>query len=166
MIAQQSSRNAQRAPDSFPRAILFAAGALVAVSLISVGWIRLTGNGPDQLRAAGRDPLTGAPAAERSLRFEDRPDGAVAVIDAASGRVVAELHGEQGFVRGSLRALTRERRIRDLGPEQPFELIAQADGRLTLSDPATGKRIELESFGPTNAANFSRLLAQPARTTP
>jgi len=61
-------------------------------------------------------------------------------------------------VRGSLRALTRERKARELGPEQPFELIAQADGRLTLHDPATGKRVELESFGPSNSANFSRLL--------
>jgi putative photosynthetic complex assembly protein len=53
-----------------------------------------------------------------------------------------------------------------MGSEAPFELIAQADGRLTLHDPATGKRVELESFGPTNAANFSRLLALPARSTP
>lgn len=153
-------------PDSFPRGILWAAGGMIALSLISVGWVRLTGNGPDQLRAAGRDPLTGAPVVERSLRFEDRADGSVAVIDAASGRTVAEFHGEQGFVRGSLRALTRERKMRELGAEQPFELIAHADGRLTLHDPATGKRVELESFGPSNAANFSRLLPQPGRTTP
>jgi putative photosynthetic complex assembly protein len=65
-----------------------------------------------------------------------------------------------------LRALTRERKQREMGSEAPFELIAQADGRLTLHDPATGKRVELESFGPTNAANFSRLLALPARSTP
>jgi putative photosynthetic complex assembly protein len=86
-------------------------------------------------------------------------------IDARDGRIVAEIHGEQGFVRGSLRALTRERRARELGPEIPFELIAHADGRLTLLDPATGQRVNLESFGPTNAGNFARLLAQPSAPT-
>ena len=40
----------------------------------------------------------------------------------------------------------------------PFELIARADGRLTLIDTATEARIDLESFGPTNAAVFARLL--------
>lgn len=166
MSSRSAHATAPLAPDSFPRAILWAAGGMIALSLISVGWVRLTGNGPDQLRAAGRDPLTGAPVVERSLRFEDRADGSVAVIDAGSGRTVAEFHGEQGFVRGSLRALTRERKMRELGSEQPFELIAHADGRLTLHDPATGKRVELESFGPSNAANFARLLSQPGRPTP
>ena len=37
-------------------------------------------------------------------------------------------------------------------------LIGRADGRLTLADPATGARIDLEAFGPTNAGVFARLL--------
>jgi putative photosynthetic complex assembly protein len=57
-----------------------------------------------------------------------------------------------------LRALARERQKRDLGAGPAFELIARADGRLTLNDPATGERLDLESFGPTNAAVFARLL--------
>lgn len=156
------------APDSFPRWVLWCAGGMIALSLISVGLVRLTGNGPDQLRAAAaaRQPGNGAAAASaaRSLRFEDRPDGSIAVVDGRTGEPVAQFKGEQGFVRGSLRALTRERRARDLGPEIPFQLTAHADGRLTLLDPATGQRIDLESFGPTNAANFSRLLS--ATTAP
>jgi putative photosynthetic complex assembly protein len=152
------------APDTFPSWVLWCAGGMIALSLLSVGLVRLTGNGPDQLRAAALaqgQPSSGA-MAERSLRFEDRADGGISVIDARDGRIVAEIHGEQGFVRGSLRALTRERRARELGPEIPFELIAHADGRLTLLDPATGQRVNLESFGPTNAGNFARLLAQPS----
>jgi putative photosynthetic complex assembly protein len=63
-----------------------------------------------------------------------------------------------------LRAMARERRKQGLGAEPAFELIARADGRLTLSDPATGERVDLESFGPTNAGVFARLLdAQPVR---
>jgi len=30
---------------------------------------------------------------------------------------------------------------------------------VTLSDPATGERVDLDSFGPTNVAEFSRFLA-------
>ena len=83
---------------------------------------------------------------------------AIAVIDAASGRLLERVQGEQGFLRGSLRALARERRMREVGALPPFELAARADGRLTLTDPATGARLDLESFGPTNAAVFARLL--------
>ena len=66
--------------------------------------------------------------------------------------------GENGFFRGALRGLARERRRAGLGSEQPFQLIGRADGRLTLTDPATGQRIDLESFGPTNAAVFARFM--------
>jgi putative photosynthetic complex assembly protein len=59
--------------------------------------------------------------------------------------------------------LVRERKRQGLGPEQPFALIGRADGRLTLVDPATGQVIDLESFGPTNASVFARLLAAPTR---
>lgn len=71
------------APDSFPRWFLLGAAALVLVSLASVGLVRLTGNGPDQRRAA--EPST----VERPLRFEDRPDGSIAVVDGRTGALVA-----------------------------------------------------------------------------
>jgi putative photosynthetic complex assembly protein len=147
-------RAVKRAPDSFPRWFLLGAASLIVFSLASVGLVRITGNGPDQ-RAA-------APVQERPLRFEDRADGGIAVIDGRTGELVAAVQGEQGFVRGALRALARERKQRGLGAEQPFELIARADGRLTLFDPATDKRIDLESFGPTNAGTFARLLTDQA----
>ncbi|MBT9486738.1 MAG: photosynthetic complex assembly protein PuhC [Rubrivivax sp.] len=97
----------------------------------------------------------------RQLRFEDRPDGSVAVIDGVRGHEIQRVQGEAGFLRGSLRALTRERQRRGLGPAIPFELSARANGRLTLHDPATGERLDLESFGPTNAAVYARMLALP-----
>ena len=37
-------------PDSFPRWVLWTVGFLLLFSLLSVGLIRITGNGPDQLR--------------------------------------------------------------------------------------------------------------------
>ncbi len=136
--------------DPFPSWILYSAGAIIAFSLISVGLVRITGNGPDQRAAAA--------VAERTLRFEDRSDGGVGVIDGKDGELVTVLRGEQGFVRGTLRALTRERHSRGIGNGPPFTLTAYIDHRLTLLDPATGARIDLDAFGPTNMAEFSRFL--------
>ncbi len=138
------------APDTFPRWVLLCVGGILAFTLIAVGLVRITGNGPDQLASAV--------VTERSLRFEDAPDGGVAVTDASTGQLVTMLRGEQGFVRGSLRALTRERFSRGIGAQPPFQLIARTDNRLTLFDPSTGQRIDLESFGPANAGVFARLL--------
>jgi putative photosynthetic complex assembly protein len=138
------------APAPLPRVPMLALAALVLISLISVAVVRWSGmsvHTPDA-----------PPVATRLLRFEDRPDGSIAVIDAASGRLLERVQGEQGFLRGSLRALARERRMRDVGAQPPFELAARADGRLTLMDTATGARLDLESFGPTNAAVFARML--------
>jgi putative photosynthetic complex assembly protein len=133
-----------------PRAPLFGIAGVLLATLIAVSAVRVSGV---PIRAPDAEP-----AQTRLLRFEDRPDGSVAVIEARENRPLVTLTGEHGFLRGALRALSRERTKRGLGPEQPFELIGRADGRLTLVDPATGERIDLESFGPTNAGVFARLL--------
>ena len=94
----------------------------------------------------------------RELRFEDRLDGAVAVIDHRSNRQIAAIEGEAGFARGTLRGFARDRRIRGISSDHPLELIGRVDGRLTLQDPQTGRIVDLESFGAANAAVFGRLL--------
>lgn len=140
--------------DSMPRGPLLAIGAVLLVVLIGVAGVRLSGT---SIRAPDANAV-----AQRSLRFEDRCDGSVAVLDARSGQQIEAIQGEAGFLRGALRAMARERRKQGLGSEPAFELIARADGRLTLSDPATGERVDLESFGPTNAGVFRRLLSAQA----
>jgi len=94
---------------------------------------------------------------QRTLRFEDRPNGDVAVMEGQSALEITRYVGEQGFVRGILRTLSRERMRRGIGSGPTFELIGHTDGRLTLLDTATGQRINLESFGPTNMASFAML---------
>jgi hypothetical protein len=42
----------------------------------------------------------------------------------------------------------------------------RTDGGLTLYDPATQQRVDLEAFGPTNADNFARLLKNPPSPRP
>jgi putative photosynthetic complex assembly protein len=147
---------------ALPRLPLAAAMLLLVGTVLAVTLWRVAGHEPDSAPSA-------AAVAERELRFEDRPDGRIVAIDVngAAGDstaviVVAE-PGEQGFLRGALRALARERRGHGLGAEAPFRLVAHADGRLSLQDTATGRRVDLESFGPTNAAVFARLLPPPQR---
>ena len=135
-----------RTNDTFPRWILWSVAGILVFTLGAVALVRVTGNGPDQLAAAT--------ISERLLRFEDRPGGGVAVIDGETGQLLTTVTGEQGFFRGALRALTRDRTARKIGSEQPFKLISRTDGRLTLFDPVSGQRVDLESFGPTNAAVF------------
>jgi putative photosynthetic complex assembly protein len=135
---------------------IVAACGLVLASIAAVAFVRASGM-----------PISvaDAPTIEsRSLRFVDRADGSVAVIDTADGRLVENIVGQNGFVRGTLRGLARERKRQGIGPEQPFNLVAHADGRLTLVDPATGRRVDLESFGPTNEGEFARML-EPVRQT-
>jgi len=141
-------------PSHISRGVLLALGALVLVSLAGVSAVRLSGvdiHAPDAAAVMTRD-----------LRFEDRADGSIAVIDAKDAQLVTSIVGQNGFVRGTLRGLARERRRSGLGAEQAFQLIGRADGRLTLQDPATGRSVDLESFGPINAAEFARLLTAPS----
>jgi len=88
------------------------------------------------------------------LKFEDLQDGGVAVIDTSSNQVIHVVTGEAGFVRGILRTIARERRIRGLGKDEPVRLMSFKDGRLVLHDPLTNTQIELESFGSMNVESF------------
>ncbi len=117
---------------------------------------------------AGRLSGAGEPAAQtgtavqtRDLRFVDAPSGDVLVMNADDGTVLDRLQGEQGFIRGTMRGLARTRRAEGVGQEPPFRLTSWSDGRLTLTDSATGRRVELEAFGSENVATFARLLTLP-----
>lgn len=139
----------------FPRAVLVAAACVVGMVLVVVSSLRLSGFDPSQ--------APGAVLAERRLVFADAADGAVQVRDASSGQPVARMAGEQGFLRGVLRGLARERRALGVPAEQPYVLTLHADARLLITDPATGGRIDLASFGPDNAAVFLRWLPPSPR---
>ena len=64
-------------------------------------------------RATFASKLAAATLSERLLRFEDRPDGGVAVIDGETGKLLTTMTGEQGFLRGAIRALARDRNARE-----------------------------------------------------
>ena len=145
----------------FPRGPLLAAAALVISSLAAVTAVRLSGVGTAHVPDA---PVV----AQRDLRFVDQVDGGVAIFDARTGQLAFTVApGTNGFLRGTMRGLARERHREGVGAELPFRMIGHADGRLTLEDPGTARRIDLESFGPFNAAVFAQLMtATPVATAP
>ena len=148
---------------ALPRVPLLGMAFMVIATVLVVAVVRLSGL---DISSASATPVK----AERLLHFDDRADGAIVVRlanpapgESAVLRVVEP--GSQGFLRGTLRALVRERRMAGIGAQLPFHLAAHADGRLTLIDTATQRRVDLESFGPTNAAAFAQLLPAPQTTT-
>lgn len=137
------------------RGPLLALAAVAVMSVAATAVVRWSGPAAGAGAAAAAAPTLQL----RTLHFGDAADGGIAVRDARTGALLDTLHGEQGFVRGVLRAMTRERRIRGVtGSTAAFELGVATDGRLKLHDPATGMQLDLEAFGPTNAGAFARLL--------
>jgi putative photosynthetic complex assembly protein len=141
--------HAPEAAPTFPRPVLFGAGALMLLTIGLAAWGRL---------AHSSDIPVSRPVLVRDLRFADLPDGDVRVTDADSGAVVRVIHGQAGFLRGTMRGLATARREAGQGPAQPFVLTLWQDGRLTLDDPVTRRHVELEAFGETNAGSFAALL--------
>lgn len=141
--------------DPFPRGPLIAAAVLVGFSLVAAGVGRYT-TLQEKSQAAVVQP---APARSLALTFVDEADGAVSVHHSASGALVTILEpGTNGFVRTVLRSMVRDRRSRGIDREPPFLLSQWSNGTLILEDTATGRRIDLRAFGPTNKEAFLRIL--------
>jgi len=135
---------------TLPRGALIGAGVLVSASLLLAALARLSGYQPER-------PPPSAVVSSHELTFADRPDGAVLVYE--HEQLVDTLApGTNGFVRGVLRGLARGRRADGVGRSPPFRLTRWADGRLSLDDPETGRHVDLEVFGPTNAGAFAEIL--------
>jgi putative photosynthetic complex assembly protein len=144
--------------EKVPRGFLIAAGALIGATLVLVAVSRLTGSLDSQVGVK-------TAVAEYHLLFEDRADGAVAVLSADDRRLVALMEpGTNGFVRGTLRALVRERRLKQAASQTPFRLVLGTDGSLILHDPTTDRRVDLRAFGPANVQAFASLLPDGSKT--
>ncbi|MBO1020296.1 hypothetical protein IPV08_09990 [Methylobacterium sp. SD274] len=94
------------------------------------------------------------------LTPDDRADGAIVIRDAWTQDVITIVEpGQDNFVRATLRGFGQARLRAGLTRDQPFRLTRFADGGLELSDPSTGRVVNLGAFGPSNFAAFIRLLA-------
>ncbi|MGY2047823.1 photosynthetic complex assembly protein PuhC [Methylobacterium sp. JK268] len=137
-----------------PRAQIRAAALLIAFALGAVAIGRFTDVGTTHMPAAH-------PVQVLDLAVEDRDGGSIALSDARNGRLVTVVQpGEDGFLRATLRVMAQARLREGLPREPPFRLTRWDDGTLSLDDVASGRRINLEAFGTTNAAAFARLLDQ------
>jgi putative photosynthetic complex assembly protein len=138
--------------NAFPRAALVGTAALIVFTIVVAMMGRQGGVG-----------ITTRPVMEpietRQLFFSDRRDGAVEIHEPGRAEPLLVLDpGTNGFVRGAMRGLARERRIRGIGAEVPFALVYWEDGSLTLEDTETGHTVDLSAFGATNYELFPRLL--------
>ena len=142
---------------TLPRGILIAAAILVAFALAAAATARVTGIGTVSLAPT-------KPVATLSLRFEDEANGGIAVRDARDNRLIHEVAPEtNGFIRGTMRGMARERRLAGIGPDAPFVLTRWNDGTLSLDDATTARHIGLDAFGPDNAGAFAQLFAAAER---
>lgn len=146
----------------FPRGALWASAALVGFSLLGAVSVR-AGLLPQVASPAdARERAAVQPLASRDLRFIDGADGSV-IVETMDGRQLTAVaaFSENGFIRGVMRGMARERHMRNVGSQAPFRLTLWADQSLTLTDRETGREVELSAFGATNRAAFLALL-QPA----
>ena len=144
--------------EPFPKAALIATSALVGFSLLATTAVRL-------VRITAPAPIAAAqpvPAASVDLWFNDQTDGSIRIRNARTGEAVATIQpGVGGFVRGVMRGLAHDRLRRHIGETPPFRLSQARDGQMSLQDTATGRVIDLESFGTGNRDSFIQLLKAP-----
>jgi putative photosynthetic complex assembly protein len=126
---------------------------LVLVSLVLVGLARVTGWSYLHLDVS-------EVKAQILVRFEDMPDGSVHAYDPETGQLIHVVPpGGDGFVRGLLRGLSRDRKLRKLDPAAPFRLVAHTNEQLSIEDQSTGRVVHLNAFGPSNKAPFAKMLS-------
>ena len=136
-----------------PRGALLGAALLLGFSLLLAAYARLTGVGVTTIEGE-------TVAVSHAVRFVDKTDGSVAVLRGESDSTVIVLPPRSnGFVRGVMRGMARERRMHNIGPDVPFRLNMTDAGDLRLHDPGTGRTVDLQAFGPDNYEAFARIYA-------
>lgn len=141
----------------FPRGALWAGAILIGLTM---GLTLLA-------RLSPESTVSSLPADEvhaREMVFEDRADHGIRVLN-VSGDVIAEIEpGTQGFLRATLRNLSQDRA--DGNEHVPFRIARHADGRVSVSDPLSGRFVVLDAFGADNAALFGDLLDAANKLAP
>jgi putative photosynthetic complex assembly protein len=146
--------------EKMPRGVLIAAGVLVAFALVATFYGRSADVGVSHMPAAQAYQTL-------LLHFVDQDDGGIAIRDASDGTVIAKVApGENGFLRSTMRGFARARKRSDIGADAPFTLTRWTDGTISLTDEKTGRRVDLDAFGPNQTATFAKLLAAKRAPAP
>ena len=135
-----------------PKPLLLSAALLVlaAIALVVVG---------EDLPQAGA-PAAVAVVSSHDIRLHTLEDGAIVPVLADGTRLPAIRAENAGFVSGVIRGLSRGRKLSGSDPDAPYRLARMRDGRLLLTDTATGTSIDLDVFGSDNARTFAALFEQ------
>lgn len=147
-----------------PRGALIGAAGLIGISLLAVTLARL-----EKLSLPPEQPLSvaqieAASVHTRVLQFVSNADGTLSIVDQASGRTIETQAADSGgFVRGLLRGIAREHKVRGVTGVPTARVTLWKDGRLTLDDVATGESIDLGAFGGGNRKTFEDLLLRAER---
>ncbi len=144
--------NATETNSMIPRGFLFAAAALIVTSMVLALVARVTNIGAVRSMA---------PTVVDSidLRIESRDDGRLAVIDARADRVLKVIPpGRDGFIQVAFNGLEFDRKARGVASDQHYRLGRAEDGSYWLHDLATGRFLQLQAFGHTNAMSFAQFL--------
>lgn len=142
-----------------PKPALIAAAVLIVGSILLAATARNTGVGTVAMPDS-------AVVETRTMYFADRADGAVVVSVGTIDNELAVVNpGEGGFVRGVMRGMARDRVAHGVAMAEGYELTRWANGTLTLLDPYTGRKVDLDAFGPDNVGAFADLMRAPLPAT-
>jgi putative photosynthetic complex assembly protein len=146
--------------ENIPRGVLIATGALILFALAVTFYGRSADVGVVHMPAM-------QPYQTVRLHFVEQDDGGIAINDASDGAVLARVApGANSFLRSLMRGLARARNRSNIGPETPFTLTRWANGTMSLTDETTGRRVDLDAFGPTQAETFAKIFPARKATTP
>ncbi len=137
-----------------PRVLIRAMLALVLATLAIATFARVTD------RPLVSTPPVSPVKAEAALILQADPASGAAQVYLTDGALLADLDPEEGgFIAGVHRVIHRERTKHRVALDGPILLQAFENGRMAITDPATGWSADLMGFGATNAEAFARLLA-------
>lgn len=153
--------------ERFPVGALYGAAGVIGITMALVFGMRFGIVERPETAPQHRVATKVKVIAEREFRFSDRADGALVVTDATTGKVAMLLEpgSNSGFIRGTMRGIVRERMLHEVDRNGPVKITQWADGALTLTDPSTGRVLELGSFGQTNREAYAVLLSTPPGET-
>lgn len=139
-----------------PKGALIAIASVVVFTILAVGIARLTGFDPRQATLSPE-------IASLDLRFDEVESGELLVWGPDDTLIERVPVGEDGFIRGLLRTLHRERRMHGVDLDGPYRLSLREGGYYLLLDPSTDFTVDLRAFGPDNKAALARFMANPSR---
>jgi putative photosynthetic complex assembly protein len=140
----------KRDREFIPTRLVAAMFSLAGIALVLVSLSVYTG------RAHTGQPKEAAVWKTQTMTIEGNGNHVKVVED--SGRVL--LDGNGGFISVVLDGLERARDVARVEGNPPVTITQYENGRVSLSDPATGWQVELSSFGPGNVGTFRQMLNQ------